>query len=45
MNEEIIKSYSIFAHMGFKCVSKDGEDLTEEVKEIYNISYDGCDKK
>lgn len=28
---------SILAHMGFKCVTKDGEDLTDNIKKVVNI--------
>ena len=35
--EEIITPYSIFAHMGFKCVTKDGKDLTEDLKKAVKV--------
>lgn len=35
--ECILTPLSIFAHMGFKCVTKDGEDLTDDLKKVVNI--------
>lgn len=36
--ECILTPLSILAHMGFKCVSEDGEDLTEDLKKV--VKYD-----
>lgn len=35
--ECILTPLSILAHMGFKCVSEDGEDLTEDLKKVVKI--------
>lgn len=32
--ECILTPLSILAHMGFKCVSEDGEDLTDDLKKV-----------
>ena len=47
MNDEVCKSdeeikfiltpYSILAHMGIKCITEDGEDLTEDLKKVVKI--------
>lgn len=39
-NDEIISiltPYSILANMGFKCVTKEGEDLTDDLKKVVKI--------
>ena len=39
-NEEIeciLTPLSILAHMGFKCITKDGEDLSEDLKKVVKI--------
>lgn len=39
-NEEIeciLTPLSILAHMGFKCITEDGEDLTEDLKKVVKI--------
>lgn len=35
--ECILTPLSIFAHMGFKCVTEDGDDLTEDLKKVVKI--------
>lgn len=35
--ECILTPLSILAHMGFKCVTKDGEDLTDDLKKVVKI--------
>lgn len=35
--EFILTPYSIFAHMGFKCVTEDGDDLTEDLKKVIKV--------
>lgn len=35
--ECILTPLSILAHMGFKCVTEDGEDLTEDLKKVVKI--------
>ena len=35
--ECILTPLSILAHMGFKCVTKDSEDLTDDLKKVVNI--------
>jgi len=32
--EFILTPLSILAHMGFKCVTEDGDDLTEDLKKV-----------
>ena len=38
--ECILTPYSILAHLGFKCVTKEGEDLTEDLKKIIKGDLD-----
>lgn len=38
--ECILTPLSILAHMGFKCVTKDGEDLTEDLKKIREMDLE-----
>lgn len=33
----ILTPYSILAHTGVKCVTEDGEDLTEDLKKVVKI--------
>ena len=33
----ILTPYSILAHMGFKCITKEGEDLTDDLKKITRV--------
>lgn len=35
--ECVLTPLSILAHKGFKCVTKDGEDLTEDLKKVVKI--------
>lgn len=35
--EFVLTPLSILANMGFKCVTKDGEDLTEDLKKVVKI--------
>ena len=35
--EFMLTPYSILAHMGFECVTKDGENLTEDLKKVVKI--------
>lgn len=35
--EFVLTPLSILAHMGFKCVTEDGEDLTEDLKKVVKI--------
>ena len=35
--ECILTPLSILAHMGFKCVTEDGDDLTEDLKKVVKI--------
>ena len=35
--EFILTPLSIFAYMGFKCVTEDGDDLTEDLKKVVKI--------
>lgn len=39
MNEEIVKSYSIFAYTGFRVLTTDDDDLTDDLKKL--IVVDG----
>ena len=42
-NEEIeciLTPLSILAHMGFKCITKDGEDLTEDLKKVTRNDFE-----
>jgi len=32
--ECILTPLSILVHMGFKCITKDGEDLTDDLKKV-----------
>lgn len=36
----ILTPLSILAHMGFKCVTKDGEDLTDDLKKITRNDFE-----
>ena len=38
--ECILTPLSILAHMGFKCVTKDGEDLTDDLKKITRNDFE-----
>ena len=38
--ECILTPYSILAHMGFKCITKDGENLTDELKQIAKVNLE-----
>ena len=38
--EQILVSYSILAHMGFKCVTEDGKDITEDLKKVMRIELE-----
>lgn len=38
--ECVLTPLSILAHMGFKCVTKDGEDLTEDLKKINKVDFE-----
>lgn len=38
--ECILTPLSILAHMGFKCVTKDGEDLTDGLKKIREMDLE-----
>ena len=38
--ECVLTPLSILAHMGFKCVTKDGEDLTEDLKKVCKGDYE-----
>ena len=40
MNEEIIRQYSIIAITGFKILTVDNEDLTEDLKKITDNVYE-----
>ena len=35
--ECVLTPLSILAHMGFKCVTEDGDDLTEDLKKVVKI--------
>lgn len=35
--ECVLTPLSILSHMGFKCVTKDGEDLTEDLKKVVKV--------
>lgn len=35
--ECVLTPLSILAHMGFKCVTEDGEDLTEGLKKVCKV--------
>ena len=37
LQEATITSYSILAHMGFKCVTEDGKDITEDLKKAVKV--------
>lgn len=32
-----ITSYSILAHMGFKCITEDGKDITDDLKKAIKV--------
>ena len=36
----VLTPLSILAHMGFKCVTKDGEDLTDDLKKITRKDFE-----
>ena len=36
--ECVLTPLSILAHMGLKCVTKEGEDLTEDLKKVVKIN-------
>lgn len=36
----VLTPLSILAHMGFKCVTKDGEDLTDDLKKITRNDFE-----
>lgn len=38
--ECILTPLSILANMGFKCVTKDGEDLTEDLKKCCKVDLE-----
>lgn len=38
--ECILTPLSILAHMGFKCVTKEGEDLTKDLKKISKVDLE-----
>lgn len=38
--ECILTPLSILAHMGFKCITKDGEDLTEDLKKVTKNDFE-----
>ena len=35
--ECILTPLSILAHMGFKCITQDGKDLTEDLKKVVKV--------
>ena len=35
--ECILTPYSILAHMGIKCATKEGDDLTDDLKKIARV--------
>jgi len=37
LQEATITSYGILAHMGFKCVTEDEKDITEDLKKAVRI--------
>ena len=38
--ECVLTPLSILAHMGFKCVTKDGKDLTEDLKKVCKVNLE-----
>lgn len=36
----VLTPLSVLAHMGFKCVTKDGEDLTDDLKKITRKDFE-----
>ena len=38
--ECVLTPLSILANMGFKCVTKDGEDLTEDLKKVCKVDFE-----
>lgn len=38
--EVTLNCYGVLTHMGFKCITKDGADLTDDLKKAVKISKD-----
>lgn len=38
--KQIITPYGILAHMGIKCVTEDGKDITEDLKKAVKVFDD-----
>lgn len=36
----LVTSYAVLASVGIRCVTKDGEDLTDKIKKAGNIKND-----
>lgn len=34
---QVVTPYAILAHMGFKCITEDGKDITEDLKKAVKV--------